>query len=95
MSTVSPAPALQVRPCPLLVTADLPAHGVARTPLTVRYTVTNSSRHVYSLMMHMDASEGFIFAGNKRVRTPAERWSLLGWDGLSQCQPLVVLVGQV
>ncbi|KAF0310304.1 Trafficking protein particle complex subunit 11 [Amphibalanus amphitrite] len=68
VSTVSPAPALQVVPCPLQVTADLPAHGTVRTPLAVRYTVTNRSAHVYSLMMLMEPSDGFIFAGNKRYQ---------------------------
>ena len=80
VSTVSPAPALLVVPCPLLVTAELPAHGTVRTPLTVHYTVTNRSSTVYSLVMLMDPSEGFIFAGNKRV---------CAWVGVS-CEMLLL-----
>ncbi|XP_037090816.1 LOW QUALITY PROTEIN: trafficking protein particle complex subunit 11-like [Pollicipes pollicipes] len=68
VSTVAPAPALQVRPRPLLVSVSLPAHGVVRTPLPVRYTVTNHSPQVFSLLLHMEASEAFMFSGNKRYQ---------------------------
>lgn len=47
--------------------AKLPAHGWVRTPLCVSYFIKNHSDYLFTLRMTMEASDAFMFAGQKQV----------------------------
>lgn len=47
--------------------AKLPAHGWVRTPLCVSYYLCNHSDYMITLQLTMEASDAFMFAGQKQV----------------------------
>ncbi|XP_046424871.1 trafficking protein particle complex subunit 11 isoform X1 [Neodiprion fabricii] len=62
--TLSP---LWVEETPIGLVAKLPAHGSVRTPLCVSYYLRNYSDYMITLQLTMDASDAFMFAGQKQV----------------------------
>lgn len=57
----------------------LPAHGLVRTPLFVKYFIRNHSDYMIKLRLTMEASEAFMFAGQKQVRNYMEIQKLRTW----------------
>ncbi|XP_051176751.1 trafficking protein particle complex subunit 11 [Leptopilina boulardi] len=49
------------------IEAKLPAFGSVRTPLCITYYIRNHSDFLITLHMTMEASDAFMFAGNKEV----------------------------
>lgn len=49
------------------VEAKLPAFGTVRTPLCITYYIRNHSDFLITLHMTMEASDAFMFAGNKEI----------------------------
>ncbi|XP_033218517.1 trafficking protein particle complex subunit 11 [Belonocnema kinseyi] len=49
------------------IEANFPAHGWVRTPLCVTYYIRNHSEFLITLHLTMEASDAFMFAGNKQV----------------------------
>lgn len=47
--------------------AKLPAHGWVRTPLLISYFIKNHSDQMITLRLTMEASDAFMFAGQKQV----------------------------
>lgn len=66
-SSVTLAP-LWVEDAVIGLEAKLPAHGWVRTPLLVSYFLKNHSDYMITLRMTMEASDAFMFAGQKQVR---------------------------
>ena len=65
-SSVTLAP-LWVEDAVIGLEAKLPAHGWVRTPLLVSYFLKNHSDYMITLRMTMEASDAFMFAGQKQV----------------------------
>ncbi|XP_031844601.1 trafficking protein particle complex subunit 11 gry isoform X2 [Nomia melanderi] len=65
-SSVTLAP-LWVEDALIGLEAKLPAHGLVRTPLFVKYFIRNHSDYMIKLRLTMEASEAFMFAGQKQV----------------------------
>lgn len=47
--------------------AKLPAHGWVRTPLLISYFIKNHSDQMITLRLTMEASDAFMFAGQKQI----------------------------
>ncbi|XP_034951307.1 trafficking protein particle complex subunit 11 [Chelonus insularis] len=47
--------------------AKIPAHGWVRTPLCVSYFIKNYSDYLFTLRLTMEASDAFMFAGQKQI----------------------------
>lgn len=47
--------------------AKLPAYGWVRTPLSVSYFIRNHSDQLFTLRLTMEASDAFMFGGQKQV----------------------------
>lgn len=47
--------------------ANIPAHGFVRTPLCVTYFIKNHSNLLFTLRLTMEASDAFMFAGQKQI----------------------------
>lgn len=56
------------KPAIIGVEMTLPAHGWVRKPMTVEYRLYNNTSTLLELDLVMDASDAFIFAGQKQVR---------------------------
>lgn len=65
-SSVTLAP-LWVEDAVIGLEAKLPAHGWVRTPLLVTYFIRNHSDYMITLRLTMEASDAFMFAGQKQV----------------------------
>lgn len=65
-SSVTLAP-LWVEDAIIGLEAKLPAHGWLRTPLLVSYFIRNHSDYMITLRLTMEASDAFMFAGQKQV----------------------------
>lgn len=52
---------------PLNLRVSLPAHGLVRTPLIIKYHIHNKSHQLIQLDVVMDKSEAFMYAGYKQV----------------------------
>ena len=50
----------------IYVSAQLPSYGVVRTPMHVRYELTNRTDKVQEFSCLMQPSEAFMFSGNKQ-----------------------------
>ncbi|XP_076654121.1 trafficking protein particle complex subunit 11 gry isoform X2 [Halictus rubicundus] len=65
-SSVTLAP-LWVEDAVIGLEAKLPAHGWVRTPLLISYFIKNHSDYMIKLRLIMEASDAFMFAGQKQV----------------------------
>ncbi|XP_076754890.1 trafficking protein particle complex subunit 11 gry isoform X1 [Xylocopa sonorina] len=65
-SSVTLAP-LWVEDAIIGLEAKLPAHGWVRTPLLISYFIKNHSDYMITLRLTMEASDAFMFAGQKQV----------------------------
>ncbi|KAI4476951.1 hypothetical protein M0804_013131 [Polistes exclamans] len=65
-SSVTLAP-LWIEDAVISLEAKLPAHGWVCTPLYISYIIQNHSDHLITLRLTMEASEAFMFAGQKQV----------------------------
>ena len=45
----------------------MPAYGVVRTPLTLKYTLYNRTDKVQEYALTIDTSESFMTSGNKQL----------------------------
>ncbi|KAL0272315.1 UNVERIFIED_CONTAM: hypothetical protein PYX00_005340 [Menopon gallinae] len=60
-------PTVTCKPAIIGVEMSLPAHGWVRKPMTVEYRLYNNTSTLLELDLVMDASDAFIFAGQKQV----------------------------
>ena len=51
----------------LHATATMPAYGVVRTPLTLKYTLYNRTDKVQEYALTIETSESFMTSGNKQL----------------------------
>ncbi|XP_063973800.1 trafficking protein particle complex subunit 11 isoform X3 [Diachasmimorpha longicaudata] len=65
-TSVTLAP-LWVEDAPVGIEAKIPAQGWVRTPMCVSYYLKNRSDYLITLKMTMEASDAFMFAGQKQV----------------------------
>ncbi|XP_015120848.1 trafficking protein particle complex subunit 11 [Diachasma alloeum] len=65
-TSVTLAP-LWVEDAPVGIEAKIPAEGWVRTPMCVSYYLKNRSDYLITLKMTMEASDAFMFAGQKQV----------------------------
>ncbi|CAK9810108.1 Trafficking protein particle complex subunit 11 [Anthophora plagiata] len=65
-SSVTLAP-LWIEDAVIGLEAKLPAHGWVRIPLLISYFIRNHSDYMITLRLTMEASEAFMFAGQKQV----------------------------
>uniref|UniRef100_A0A0C9PXS3 TRAPPC11_0 protein n=1 Tax=Fopius arisanus TaxID=64838 RepID=A0A0C9PXS3_9HYME len=65
-TSVTLAP-LWVEEGPVGIEAKIPAQGWVRTPMCVSYYLKNRSDYLITLKMTMEASDAFMFAGQKQV----------------------------
>ncbi|XP_044015517.1 trafficking protein particle complex subunit 11 isoform X2 [Aphidius gifuensis] len=49
------------------IDANIPAHGFVRTPLCITYIIKNHSDLLFTLRLTMEASDAFMFAGQKQI----------------------------
>ncbi|XP_061421126.1 trafficking protein particle complex subunit 11 [Lethenteron reissneri] len=68
VSTVVTLPHVIVETIPLYVKTELPASGCVREMLPVQYTLHNRTDIVQEVELTVDASEAFMFSGNKQIR---------------------------
>lgn len=68
-STVTKVPivGLPVDSVPLSLRVSLPAHGLVRTPMVIKYHLHNKSHQLIQLDVVMETSEAFMFAGYRQV----------------------------
>ncbi|XP_068969892.1 trafficking protein particle complex subunit 11 isoform X1 [Bombus flavifrons] len=65
-SSVTLAP-LGVEDAVICLEAKIPAHGWVRTPLLISYFIKNHSDNMITLRLTMEASDAFMFAGQKQI----------------------------
>ncbi|XP_046390361.1 trafficking protein particle complex subunit 11 [Ischnura elegans] len=66
--TSVPLPRVRVDWTPLLIEAELPAHGWTRTAMPVLYRIHNCTHGLLRLQLSMEANDAFMFAGH--IQTP-------------------------
>ena len=71
--TSFPLPTINIEHIPICVSVDLPAFGSVKTLLPLCYCFKNRTPYVQDLQVAMDASDSFMFAGNKQVSS----WDVL------------------
>ena len=57
---------LKVSKSSVYVTASLPPYGVVRTPMHLRYSLTNRTDKVQEFAIVLHPSDAFMFSGNKQ-----------------------------
>lgn len=65
--TTVPITGLTVDWIPLNLRVVLPAHGLVRTPVLIKYHVHNKSHQLIQLDVMMETAEAFMFAGYRQV----------------------------
>ncbi len=65
--TMLDLPSIEVLCCPLLIEPDLPAHGLVRKPVHLKYELLNNQQTPLKMELSMESSEAFMFAGHKQV----------------------------
>ena len=58
----------------LHATATMPAYGVVRTPLTLKYTLYNRTEKVQEYALTIETSESFMTSGNKQLHFKVSAW---------------------
>ena len=71
-------PTVNIEHLPLTVDLNLPAYGNLKTMLPVRYSLHNRTGYPQELEVSMEASDSFMFSGNKQVCF-SMRISLFRW----------------
>ncbi|XP_041357008.1 trafficking protein particle complex subunit 11-like [Gigantopelta aegis] len=65
--TSFPLPTINIEHIPIYVTLELPAFGSVKTLLPLCYSIKNCTPYLQEVEVTMDASDSFMFAGNKQV----------------------------
>ena len=52
----------------------MPAYGVVRTPLTLKYTLHNRTDKVQEYALTIETSESFMTSGNKQLHFKVSAW---------------------
>ena len=53
----------------------MPAYGVVRTPLTLKYTLYNRTDKVQEYALTIETSESFMTSGNKQLHFKVSVWA--------------------
>ncbi|XP_022103870.1 trafficking protein particle complex subunit 11-like [Acanthaster planci] len=67
VKTILPLPEVSIQPLPLSIETDIPAFGVVRSPLLVKFTISNQTSVVQAIEASVQASEAFMYSGHKLV----------------------------
>ncbi|KAL3856772.1 hypothetical protein ACJMK2_011491 [Sinanodonta woodiana] len=67
VSTVFPLPTVSLEQLPISVELRLPAYGSVKTLLPICYTIHNKTPYPQEIEVNVEASDSFMFAGNKQV----------------------------
>jgi trafficking protein particle complex subunit 11 len=58
---------LKVDPAPLFVELELPAHGWVGSPMAAWFKIHNRTCQLLEVELNLQASDAFMFAGQKQV----------------------------
>ncbi|XP_071790310.1 trafficking protein particle complex subunit 11-like [Asterias amurensis] len=67
VKTTLPLPEVSIQPLPLSIETEIPAFGVVRSPLLVKFTITNDTSIVQTIEGSIQASEAFMYSGHKQI----------------------------
>ncbi|ESO93952.1 hypothetical protein LOTGIDRAFT_209465 [Lottia gigantea] len=67
VSTSFPLPTVNIEHIPISVSLKLPAYGSVKTLLPICYVIKNRTPYIQEIEVNMDASDNFMFAGNKHT----------------------------
>uniref|UniRef100_T1IXF1 Trafficking protein particle complex subunit 11 n=1 Tax=Strigamia maritima TaxID=126957 RepID=T1IXF1_STRMM len=68
VETVINLPEITVTDPAFYIDVSLPANGIMRTPLMATYTIYNYTKSVCEFFLIMEASDAFMFSGQKQLR---------------------------